>query len=101
MKWVIVVPEDKKQDIIQLLQKTMRAKKVTVKHLQSLADKLNFITKAVPQGSAFSARIYHEFKDLRPRWHISVAREMCKDLQMWLCFLEHFEGAPQSQCPLP
>ena len=34
----------------------MAAKKVTVKHLQALAGKLNFITRAVPQGWAFSAR---------------------------------------------
>ena len=76
VKWLVVVPEDKRSDIVNMLKMTMAAKKVTVKHLQSLAGKLNFITRAVPQGWVFSARIYQEFKDLRPKWHISVTKEL-------------------------
>ena len=92
VKWLVVVLEDKRADIVNMLEMTMAAKKVTVKHLQSLAGKLNFITRAIPQGWAFSARIYQEFKDLRLKWHILVTKELRKDLQMWLCFLQHFGG---------
>ena len=82
-----------------MIEMTMAAKKVTVKYLQSLAGKLNFITRAIPQGRAFSARIYQEFKDLRPKWHISVTKELQKDLQMWLCFLQHFRGCSPTSVP--
>ena len=99
VKWLVVVLEDKWSDIVNMLQITMAIKKVTVKHLQSLAGKLNFITRAVPQGRAVSARIYQESKDLRSKWHILVTKELRKDLQMWLCFLQHFGGCSSISVP--
>ena len=99
VKWLVVVLEDKRADIVNMLNTTMVAKKVTVKHLQALAGKLNFITRAVPQGRVFSTRIYQEFKDLRQKWHISVTKELRKDLQMWLCFLQHFRGCSPISVP--
>ena len=89
---VITVPEDKKTDIIACLQSALHAKKLRAKQLQSLAGKLNFITKAVPPGRTFSARIYWAFKNVQPNWHISVTKEMRKDLQMWIVFLQEFGG---------
>ena len=65
---------------------------MTAKDLQLLAGKLNFITKAVPQGRAFSVRIYWSFNELQPSWHISVTKDIKKDLQMWIMFLENYGG---------
>ena len=92
IRMVITVPEDKKKDIIACLQSALHAKKPWAKQLQSLAGKLNFITKAVPPGRTFSARIYWAFKNVQPNWHISVTKEMHKDLQMWIVFLQEFGG---------
>ena len=66
VKMIIVVPQDKKSDILQHLKKILAANKVLAKDLQLLAGKLNFTTKAVSQGRAFSARIFWSFKELRP-----------------------------------
>ena len=52
IRMLTVMPQDKKSDILQLLLWVIAAKKVTAKDLQSLAGKLNFITKAVLQGRA-------------------------------------------------
>ena len=93
VKMIIVVPQDKKQVILQHLRKVMAANKVLAKELQSQAGKLNFITKAVPQDRVFSARIYWSFKELRPLWHVSVTKEIKKDLQMWIVFLEEYGGS--------
>ena len=93
VKMIIVVPQDKKQDMLQHLRRVLGANKVLAKDLQSLAGKLNFITKAVLQRRAFSARIYWSFKELRPSWHVSVTKEIKKDLQMWIMFLEEYGGS--------
>ena len=93
VKMIIVVPQDKKCDILQYLRRVLVANKVLAKDLPSLAGKLHFITKAVPQGRAFSARIYWSFKELRPTWHVSVTKEIKKDLQMWIVFLEEYGGS--------
>ena len=93
IKMIIVVPQDKKEDILKHLKRVMGENKVLAKDLQSLAGKLNFITKAVPQGRAFSARIYWSFKELRPSWHVSVTKEIKKNLQMWIVFLEEYGGS--------
>ena len=93
IQMLIVASQEKKQDILQHLHRVLPAKKVTAKDLQSLAGKLNFITKAVSQGRAFSARIYWSFKELRPSWHISVTKDIKNDLQMWIVFLENYGGS--------
>ena len=89
IRMIITVPEDKKTDIIACLQSAVHAKKLHAKQLQSLAGKLNFITKAVPPGRTFSARIYWAFKNAQPNWHISVTKEMHKDFQMWIVFYKN------------
>ena len=95
IRMLIVVPQDKKEDILKHLQTVMQLKKTLVRNLQSLAGKLNFITKAVPQGRAFSARIYWTFKGMKPTWHTSVTKELKKDLQMWIRFLQNYGGCTQ------
>ena len=96
IRMLIVVPQDKKEDILKHLKNVMQLKKTLVRNLQSLAGKLNFITKAVPQGRAFSARIYWTFKGMKLSWHTSGnQRELKKDLQMWIRFLQNYGGCTQ------
>ena len=98
---IIIVPQDKKQDILKHLKRVFAANKVLAWDLQSLAGKLNFITKAVPQGRTFSARIYWSFKDFKPTWHVSVTRDLKKDLQMWIVFLQEYGGSSPIPCLNP
>ena len=60
--------------------------------MQSLAERLNFFTKAVPHGRPFSQRIYDMFAGMKPHWHVSVTIELCKDLQMWNRFIQEYGG---------
>ena len=101
VKMIIIVPQDKKLDIFKHLKRVLAASKVLARDLQSLAGKLNFITKAVPQGRAFSTKIYWSFKELKPTWHVSVTREIKKDLQMWIVFLQEYGGLSPIPCLNP
>ena len=54
---VIKIPEDKKKDILQAIQKMIKKKKASSLQLQSIAGKLNFLCKAVPAGRPFIANV--------------------------------------------
>ena len=58
---VIRVPEDKRADILKILQDTtkiLHKRKATSLDLQFLAEKLNFQNKAVPAGRPFIQSVY-------------------------------------------
>ena len=50
IRMVVAIPQDKAASILQEIQEVMGLKKCRVKVLQSLAGRLNFITKVVPHG---------------------------------------------------
>ena len=52
---VIRIPNDKLQDIAQIVSKMIKQRKATSWELQSLAGKLNFVTKAVPAKTDLSS----------------------------------------------
>ena len=55
---VICIPQDKLQDIADIITKMVKTRKATSWELQSLAGKLNFIAKVVPAGKSFIKCIY-------------------------------------------
>ena len=57
----LVMPQEKCTKALNLIRKNCDAKKATVNELQSLAGVLNFITKAVHLGRAFTRRMYAKF----------------------------------------
>ena len=74
--------------------------KATVKDLQKLAGHLNFVSKAVVPGRAFTRRMYAKFagshgeilnskgQKLKPHHHVHLDREFKLDCQMWEVFLK-------------
>ena len=87
---VVRVPQDKLHDISAILTKMIRSRKATSWELQSLAGKLNFITKAVPAGRSFMNRIYQAFRGIPNHWHIDLQSTVLSDLWMWKVFLQRF-----------
>ena len=70
-----------------------KSKKVTVKEIQQLTGFLNFLSRAIILGRAFTRRIYafatHKGKQLKPHNHVKVNHELRLDLEMWNFFLHH------------
>ena len=50
VRLAVAIPQDKMSKILQELQEVLQCSKCKVKKIQSLAGRLNFITKAVPHG---------------------------------------------------
>ena len=71
----------------------LNSKKVTLKHLQSLAGSLAFCTRTLPSGRTCSRRIYASLcKASKPHHFIRVTNSMKSDLLVWKEFLYNFNG---------
>ena len=89
---VIRVPEDKRTDLLKILQKMLCKRKATSLDLQSLAGKLNFQCKAVLAGRPFIQNVYKTFTGVPQHQHIDLKGDLLADLRMWKSFLIHFIG---------
>ena len=89
----ISIPLDKKQKALRLLNDFQGKKKSTVKQLQVLTGFLNFLSRAIFPGRAFTWRIYAKFTSashkLKHYNHVSLDKEFKFDLEVWRLFLMH------------
>ena len=108
------IPEDKHNKAINLLKTMLEKKKATVQDLQSLCGYLNFLSKAIFPGRAFTRRMYSKFANvvnlkqgrnsgidesqavllksnfkLKRHHHVKLDQEFKVDCQVWLQFLTH------------
>ena len=95
----IGIPEDKSEQILKELQELLQLKKTSVKHLQTIAGRLNFITKAVPHGRPFSQKFYGAIAGMKQSWHVSVTLEMKRDITMWCRFIQEYGGTTPIKLP--
>lgn len=85
----ISIPEEKRTRALGEIDAVMTARKITVLKMQQLTGILNFIGKAVVPGRAFTRRLYSKMPaHLKQHHHISVDREIRKDLLVWKEFLK-------------
>ena len=78
-----------KQEILACLQK----EKIQLKELQSIIGTLNFACGAVIPGRAFLRRLINLTIGIKHQYHhIRLTREAKNDLEVWLEFLEFFNG---------
>ena len=90
---VIKIPKDKIDELCENILFMLNSKKVTLKHLQSLAGSLAFCTRAFPAGRTFSRRIYASLcKASKPHHFIRVTNFMKSDLLVWKEFLHNFNS---------
>ena len=87
---VICIPKDKLQDITQIITKMIKTRKATSWELQSLAGKLNFITKVVPVGKSFIKQIYQANAEVPHHCNVDLRSPVLSDLQMLKVFLAKF-----------
>ena len=80
------------QSIHYILNK--KNKKITLLELQKICGLLNFVSRCVLPGRAFTRRLYAAGKGItKPNHHIYVNLEMKADLKMWQHFLQKEESA--------
>lgn len=89
----IRIPVEKLQQLKAQLLSLLDKRKVTLKELQSLTGLLNFCIRAIPAGRVFVRRLYDSTCGLsKPHHKRRVSLEMKADIQMWLVFLDCFNG---------
>ena len=72
----------------------MTRNKITLKELQSLAGSLALCSKGLPSARAFNRRFYGAMSGVSKPYHfIRVSRGMKEDIQVWLSFLDKFNGS--------
>lgn len=90
----VSVPEPKRQKAMDALNRVLRSKKVKVLEMQKLTGLLNFLSRAVVPGRAFTRRMYNKYKAMPQFHHVKVDKELRSDCEMWDKFLQN----PQSVC---
>ena len=93
---MISIPLDKQQKAVRLLNNFDGKRKATVKELQVLTGYLNFLSRAIFAGRAFTRRIYAKYSQaagkLKKYHHINLDREFRFDLDVWRIFLTHHQS---------
>ncbi|XP_041428581.1 uncharacterized protein LOC121396972 [Xenopus laevis] len=87
------LPQDKLIQLKSLINSALAAKKLKLKHIQSLVGHLNFTTKIIPIGRVFNRRLIALTEGIaNPNWHIRIPQEVKEDLIIWQQFLHDFNG---------
>ena len=92
---MVFVPVNKVTKALQLINMIVEKKshKVTLRQLQKVCGFLNFLSRCIVPGRAFTRRLYLSTKNfngkLKPHHHVRVTGEMKQDLIMWKEFLSH------------
>ena len=86
---VVLIPKDKIDKTLDLLQFVLNKRRIKLRCLQSLCGSLNFLCKCVVPGRAFTRRLYAADAHLTCQdHHLPVTEEMRLDLHVWHCFLK-------------
>ena len=90
---IVRIPLQKIEELKEMLIQMAKKKKVTLKELQTLTGKLSFFGRAIRCSRAFLRRFYDAMSGLKkPFHHLRVSNGMKQDIEMWLLFLEDFNG---------
>ncbi|KAK3106899.1 hypothetical protein FSP39_002409, partial [Pinctada imbricata] len=91
------IPPDKIAELLSILEILIKKPKATLKELQSLTGKLNFVSKAIPGSRAFIRRFYNAMIGLtKPHHHVRITY-LHPDLRLWQSFLNDFNGVTYFQ----
>ena len=88
---LLLLPSDKINKALDILREVLerKNKKVKRKELERICGLLNFFSKCVIPGRAFTRRLYSYGSSLKPHHHIYMNKEIKNDLKMWVEFLQH------------
>ena len=85
--------QDKLSELCNQLQASLQVKKLSLQELQSLIGSLNFVCQVVSPGREFIRRLIDATVGIKKaRYRIRIKPSMKLDLEMWLEFLNHYNG---------
>ena len=91
---VMLVPQEKKNKALNLLQEAIDKHKVTVKFIQKLTGTLNFLNRAIIPGHAFVRGMYQKLSltnaqgiSLKQHHHVTLNADFLMDCMTWQQFL--------------
>ena len=88
----IEVTNERKIELLDLLNRWESRSFFKKKELQSLIGKLSFVTNCVRAGRLFLSRLIDALTECSDQGHNVINEEMKKDIQWWIQFLPTFEG---------
>ena len=86
------ITEDRLVEIKGILNSWTHKKSATLRELQSLLGKLNFASSTVRSGRVFVSRLINALKEYPHNGRKKISKEMKKDIEWWLIFMEKFDG---------
>ena len=87
------LPEEKCQEIKDLLHQVYQRRKIKRRELQSLVGKLSWASQCVQGGRTFIRRLIDPIAQLKSPWHRTrVTQDMKEDIEWWMRFLDVFNG---------
>ncbi len=88
------VPPDKVVKALDLLDRALNSKSITLQFLQSICGTLAFFTHAIPTARGFIRRLYMLSRGLtNPTHHVRLKAPARSDLLAWQYFLQHFNNS--------
>ena len=89
----VKIPSDKIHKLLFILKTFLTKSKVSLREMQSLIGSLNFCTRAINSSRAFNRRFYDATIGIKkPHHFIRITKPLKADLQLWIHFLESFNG---------
>lgn len=87
------LPIDKVTRYTNLMTELLRRKTCTLREMQNIIGSLQFTTSVVRPGRTFLRRLINSTIGIeKPYHHIHITRPLKADLNIWLQFLQHFNG---------
>ena len=87
------VPEERMQQIIELLSEWSEKKTSTKVELQALIGLLQYVTKCVLQSRVFLSRMLETLRFFKPKLrYVTLSSEFQKDICWWSRFIERYNG---------
>ena len=99
--FVLCLPVDKVNKALSMIQTLIAERKITMKNIQTLTRTLNFLSRAVIPGWAFTRRMYSKLttdhkseikRILKPHHRITLDSEFLEDCRMWEVFLSNADS---------
>ena len=92
IKMTLEVSKNRRVELCNLLQQWCNRDMFTLKQLQTLIDKLSFVTNCIRAGCVFINRLLTVLRRMPKRGAIPMEQEILLDIKWWMHYLPRFDG---------
>jgi len=91
-KMTMEVTPERLIEIKELTQHWLKKRKATLKEVQSIIGKLNFVAKCVKPSRIFISRMLNFLRSMNKKGKTSLTTDFKGDVEWWNKYLQHFNG---------